>query len=96
VCEGPFDALALLAAGYSSAVAIFGAQGWRWDWISHISRIVFALDADDTGQRSMHQLAYDASVRGLHVRCLSACAYGGHKDASAAWAGGVLQIDGSR
>jgi DNA primase len=29
VCEGPFDALALLAAGVSRVVAIFGVQGWR-------------------------------------------------------------------
>ena len=30
VCEGAFDALALLAAGISRVVAIFGVQGWRW------------------------------------------------------------------
>lgn len=30
VCEGPFDALALLAAGIPRVVAIFGVQGWRW------------------------------------------------------------------
>ena len=32
VCEGVFDALALLAAGVPRVVAIFGVQGWRWDW----------------------------------------------------------------
>src|SRR5207245_1868271 len=30
VCEGAFDAMALLAAGVSRVVAIFGVQGWRW------------------------------------------------------------------
>ena len=29
VCEGAFDALALLAAGVPRVVAIFGVQGWR-------------------------------------------------------------------
>ena len=33
VCEGAFDALALLAAGVPRVVAIFGVQGWRWDWV---------------------------------------------------------------
>ncbi len=31
VCEGAFDALALMAAGVARVVAIFGVQGWRWD-----------------------------------------------------------------
>jgi DNA primase len=31
VCEGAFDALALLAAGVSRVIAIFGVHGWRWD-----------------------------------------------------------------
>jgi hypothetical protein len=29
VCEGAFDALALLAAGEPRVVAIFGVLGWR-------------------------------------------------------------------
>jgi len=32
VCEGAFDALALLAAGVPRVVAIFGVQGWRGAW----------------------------------------------------------------
>src|SRR5712691_9056112 len=31
VCEGAFDALALLGAGVSRVVAILGVQGWRWE-----------------------------------------------------------------
>ena len=49
VCEGAFDALALLAAGVSRVVAIFGVQGWRWDWVREVRELVFALDADAAG-----------------------------------------------
>ena len=45
VCEGPFDALALMAAGYSRAVAIFGVNGWRWEWAQGVREIVLALDS---------------------------------------------------
>jgi hypothetical protein len=31
VCEGSFDALALLAAGVARVLVIFSVQGWRWD-----------------------------------------------------------------
>ena len=51
VCEGAFDALALLAAGISRVVAIFGVQGWRWDWVREVRELVFALDADTAGQQ---------------------------------------------
>ena len=51
VCEGAFDALALLAAGVPRVVAIFGVQGWRWDWVRDIRELVFALDADTAGQQ---------------------------------------------
>jgi len=46
VCEGVFDALALLAAGVPRVVAIFGVQGWRWGWARNVRELVFALDAD--------------------------------------------------
>jgi DNA primase len=50
VCEGAFDALALHAAGVPCVVAIFGVQGWRWDWAREVRELVFALDADAAGQ----------------------------------------------
>ena len=50
VCEGAFGALALLAAGMPRVVAIFGVQGWRWDWVREVRELVFALDADAAGQ----------------------------------------------
>jgi len=93
VCEGAFDALALLAAGVPRVVAIFGVQGWRWDWARAVRELVFALDADAAGQLQWRQLARQAALRGKRVAGLSHEAYGGYKDVSAAWAAGVLTID---
>jgi hypothetical protein len=93
VCEGAFDALALLAAGVPRVVAIFGVQGWRWDWARAVHELVFALDADTAGQQQWRQLARQAALRGKHVAVLPAAAYGGCKDVSDAWATGVLAVD---
>src|SRR5262249_9269619 len=70
VCEGAFDALALLAAGVSRVVAIFGVQGWRWDWAREVRELVIALDADSAGQQQWHQLARQAALRGKRVAVL--------------------------
>src|SRR5262245_55672957 len=56
VCEGAFDALALLAAEGSRVVAIFGVQGWRWEWAREVRELVFALDADPAGQHQWREL----------------------------------------
>ena len=93
VCEGAFDALALLAAGVPRIVAIFGVQGWRWDWVREVRELVFALDADAAGQQQWRQLARQAALRGKRVAVLPAGAYGGCKDVSEAWATGVLAVD---
>ena len=93
VCEGVFDALALLAAGVPRVVALFGVQGWRWDWVRKVRELVFALDADIAGQQQWHQLARQAALRGKRVAVLPAAAYGGCKDVSDAWATGVLAVD---
>jgi hypothetical protein len=90
IAEGAFDALALLAAGGPRVVALFGVQGWRWDWVREVREVVFALDADAAGQQQWRALARQAALRGKRVAGLPAAAYGGHKDASAAWAAGVL------
>jgi hypothetical protein len=92
VCEGAFDALALLAAGVPRVVAIFGVQGWRWAWAREVRELVFALDADIAGQQQWRQLARHAVLRGKHVAALPAAAYGGCKDVSDAWATGVLAV----
>jgi len=95
VCEGAFDALALLAAGVPRVVAIFGVHGWRWDWVRTVREFVFALDADAAGQQQWRQLARQAALWGKHVAVLEPVAYGGHKDVSAAWAAGVLRVNAS-
>jgi hypothetical protein len=92
VCEGAFDALALLAAGERRVVAIFGVHGWRWDWVREVRELVFVLDADAAGQQQWHQLARQAALRGKRVAVLEPTGYGGHKDVSAAWAAGVLAV----
>jgi hypothetical protein len=92
VCEGAFDALALLAAGVPRVVAIFGVHGWRWDWVREVRELVFALDTDTAGQQQWRQLARQAALRGKRVAVLEPAAYGRHKDVSAAWAAGVLAV----
>ena len=92
VCEGAFDALALLAAGVARVVAIFGVQGWRWDWVREVRELVFALDADAAGQQQWRQLARRAALRGKAVAVLPAAAYGGHKDVNEAWVAGNLAV----
>jgi hypothetical protein len=92
VCEGVFDALALLAAGVPRVVALFGVQGWRWVWAKEVRELVLALDADAAGQQQWRQLAREAALRGKRVAVLPPAAYGGQKDVSAAWVAGVLTI----
>jgi hypothetical protein len=94
VCEGAFDALALRAAGVPRVVAIFGVQGWRWDWVREVRELVFALDADAAGQQQWRQLARQAALRGKQVAVLAPEAYGDCKDVSEAWATGVLDARG--
>jgi hypothetical protein len=103
VCEGAFDALALLAAGVPRVVAIFGVQGWRWDWARDIRELVLALDADAAGQQQWRALARQAALRGKRVAVLEPAAYGGYKDVNEAWMAGALTmgegpvaIDGSQ
>jgi hypothetical protein len=48
-------------------VAIFGVQGWRWDWVREVHALVFALDADPAGQQQWRQLARQAALGGHHV-----------------------------
>ena len=93
VCEGAFDALALLAAGVSRVVAMFGVQGWRWDWVREVRALVFALDADTAGQQQGRQLARQAALRGKRVTVLPPEAYGGQKDVNEAWSAGTLAVN---
>jgi DNA primase len=94
VCEGPFDALSLIAAGFPRVVAIFGVHGWRWAWARQVRDLVFALDADAAGQQQWRELARHAALRGKRVAVLPPEAYGGFKDVNEAWTAGALTIDG--
>lgn len=86
VCEGVFDALSLMAAGYPNAVAIFGVDGLRWTWFRAVRRLVFALDLDERGREAWRQLAWNAVLRGKEVFSLPAEVYAGRKDLNEAWA----------
>jgi DNA primase len=92
VCEGTFDALALLAAGVPRVVAIFGVQGWRWAWAKEVRALVLALDADAAGQQQWRALARQAALRGKQVAVLPPEAYGGHKDVNEACVTGTLVV----
>jgi len=71
-----------MAAGSPRVVAIFGVQGWRWDWVREVRELVFALDADAAGQQQWRVLARQAA------------AYGGYKDVNEAGMAGVLAVVG--
>ena len=92
ICEGAFDALALMAAGAPNVVAIFGVDGWRWEWAKKASEMILALDSDSSGSRALQELAREARLRGKTVAYLEPGAYGSEKDASAAWSAGVLKL----
>lgn len=53
VCEGPFDALSLLEAGYP-AVAVFGLDTARLTWF-RAQHVVLCLDNDEAGKASMQE-----------------------------------------
>jgi hypothetical protein len=72
VAEGDGRPLALLAAGVSRVVAIFGMQGWRWDWFRKVRELVFALETDPAGQQQWRQLARQATLWGKRVAVLPA------------------------
>lgn len=84
ITEGAFDALALIAAGYPNACAIFGANGLRWEWVQS-KRIVFCLDQDSTGDQAWKDLAQQARLLGKKVFWLEPEAYQGKKDLNETW-----------
>jgi hypothetical protein len=93
ICEGVFDALSLIAAGLTRTIAVFGLNGWRWDWARNVSCLVFALDNDETGQRAWRELAREARLKGKKVGFLPIEAYGGCKDVNEAWEAGKLSLE---
>jgi DNA primase len=94
VCEGPFDALSLMAACHTRVVAIFGVHGWRWEWARSVRELVFAFDADEAGSR-WKDLARQAVLLGRKVAFMTPEDYGGCKDVNEAWVARTLTgIDG--
>lgn len=91
VCEGPFDALSLIAAGRERAVAIFGVRGWRWEWARGIREVVLALDADAAGSTGWKELAREGRMRGVRVSVIESYG-GGAKDVNESWLAGQLNI----
>lgn len=90
-CEGPFDALTLLELGIP-AVAIFGIDGWHWEWVHSLQTFYFAFDADAAGQIGWKRLARQCVLRGKKVWFIPPEVYGEHKDINAAHCAGTLQI----
>nr|WP_232336422.1 toprim domain-containing protein [Thermoactinomyces sp. CICC 10522] len=84
ICEGPFDALSLISAGYTNSIAIFGANGLRWEWLKS-KTLVFCLDQDATGSRAWKELAMEAKLRGKQVYWLDEEVYQGCKDLNEVW-----------
>jgi hypothetical protein len=84
LCEGSFDALSLVAAGYPESCAIFGVDGLRWEWLK-ASRVVFCFDQDGAGDK-WKALAARAVLLGKEVFWLSKDVYQGGKDLNEAWA----------
>lgn len=82
ICEGAFDALSLLTAGYN-ACAVYGVDGLRWHWVKS-KRVVFAFDADTAGQK-WKEHAWDGVLLGKQVYFLPPEAYRGHKDINELW-----------
>lgn len=91
VCEGPFDAASLMAAGALRVVAIFGVTGWRWEWFRKVRELVFAFDADEAGGK-WRALAHEAVLRGRTVSFIPPASLGGCKDVNEAWMRGCLQF----
>lgn len=83
ICEGVFDALSLLAAGYTNACALFGTYGLPWDWVE-ARTVVLCLDPDG-GQKAAMALAEEARRHGKEVLFLRPKAYGGYADLNDMW-----------
>lgn len=81
VCEGPFDALSLIASGYRRSIAILGIGAWRDDWCMGVDKVVLALDNDQPGKKYASELLVDmADTCAKDVEILHEEAYEGEKD----------------
>lgn len=92
VCEGPFDALAAIAAGHPRSVCVFGVENWRWDWSRRVQDVWLGFDRDKAGEAHAAAIIAEGRLRGRRITSLPLEAYGGHKDLNAAWCGGGLVL----
>ncbi len=94
VCEGPFDALSLMAAtGDHNVIAIFGVNGWHPAWAASLRELVFAMDSDPAGQRGWRAIARQLAIAGKRVRYLEPAVFGGAKDLNEAWVENSLDLE---
>lgn len=86
VCEGVIDALALMAGGLTTAVAICGAAGVvKREHLRGLWRVVLCLDADNAGQSSGPEIGRMARTAGCMVEQLRADDLEGSKDMADYW-----------
>jgi DNA primase len=62
--------------------------------VENVLELVFAFDADKTGQAKARELTQAATLRGKTARVLPPESYGGRKDANDGWLAGALDIKG--
>lgn len=83
ICEGAFDALSLLQAGYN-AVAIFGVRGFNSDWVKS-NKIIFAFDQDEAGNEGWKMLADQLQEKGKRIYTLAPEWYSKYNDIAELW-----------
>jgi DNA primase len=84
IAEGLFDALSLIEAGFSNAVAIFGIGNLRWSWVK-AKTIVVAFDFDAGGRGGMRRYIDEAVRWGKEVLVIDKHVFDGHKDLNDLW-----------
>ncbi len=83
ICEGGFDALSLMAAGYKNSCAVFGVNGLRWSWVK-AQRVVFCFDQDTAGSQ-WKALAKEGARLGKEIYFLPGEVFHGYKDLNELW-----------
>ncbi|WP_232797955.1 toprim domain-containing protein [Salinibacter altiplanensis] len=97
ICEGPFDALSFIEAGWERTVALHNTKGVPWDALrGNAETLVFAFDVDpesETGQTDAPKRAHEATRRGFDAHTLhDEDSYAGHNDPNDALQAGELTL----
>lgn len=95
ICEGPFDALSFIEAGWERTVALHNTKGVPWETLrGNAETLVFAFDRDDTGREDAVERAREAVLRGYEAHVLpdEEGTYGGHGDPNDALQAGELTL----